>query len=141
MKIAILGGGVAGVSSAIALTQKGFEVTVYERTEAAATMSAVTMGAGIVVWPNAAFVLDQLGVLDEIKSASGYPSSMRRVSSTGASLGQLDYVSRHGFGDSVFAHFESGIASEMYTYVAMDARKHRLHLLPGQAPLANASAP
>ncbi len=28
---------------------------------------------------------------------------------------------RHGFGYSVFEHFESGIASELFTYVAMDA--------------------
>ncbi len=31
------------------------------------------------------------------------------------------YVCRHGFGYSAFEHFEAGIASEMTTYVAMDA--------------------
>lgn len=35
--------------------------------------------------------------------------------------GKSGYVCRHGFGYSVFEHFESGIASELYTYVAMDA--------------------
>ncbi|MDE3022158.1 MAG: cyclic beta 1-2 glucan synthetase [Pseudomonadota bacterium] len=35
--------------------------------------------------------------------------------------GQSGYVCRHGFGYSVFEHIESGIASELYTYVAMDA--------------------
>lgn len=31
------------------------------------------------------------------------------------------YVCRHGFGYSVFEHYEAGIASELFTYVAMDA--------------------
>ena len=35
--------------------------------------------------------------------------------------GMTGYVCRHGFGYSVFEHTEAGIASEMYTYVAMDA--------------------
>jgi cellobiose phosphorylase len=35
--------------------------------------------------------------------------------------GQSGYVCRHGFGYSVFEHVEAGIASEMTTYVAMDA--------------------
>ncbi|WP_018169925.1 GH36-type glycosyl hydrolase domain-containing protein [Thioalkalivibrio sp. ALMg9] len=35
--------------------------------------------------------------------------------------GQSGYVCRHGFGYSVFEHAESEIASELHTYVAMDA--------------------
>jgi len=35
--------------------------------------------------------------------------------------GQSGYVCRHGFGYSVFEHYEAGISSELYTYVAMDA--------------------
>ena len=35
--------------------------------------------------------------------------------------GRSGYVCRHGFGYSVFEHFEAGIASELYTYVAMNA--------------------
>lgn len=85
MKIAILGGGVAGVSSAIALKQKGFDVSIYERHD-----SASTIGAGIVVWPNAAYVLEQLEVLKEVESLSGYPKKMQRVSNTNLGLGTLD---------------------------------------------------
>ena len=85
MKIVILGGGVAGVSSAIALKQKGFDVSVYER-----HASPSHIGAGIVVWPNASYVLAQLGVLSEIEAASGCPARMRRLSNTNEDLGAVD---------------------------------------------------
>ncbi|XKE46925.1 FAD-dependent monooxygenase [Halomonas organivorans] len=88
MKVAILGAGVAGISSAIALKMNGFDVSVYERHE-----SASNIGAGIVVWPNAAYVLDKLGVLSEIESASGYPTKMQRLSSKGENLGAIDIES------------------------------------------------
>ena len=35
--------------------------------------------------------------------------------------GQRQYVTRHGFGYSVFEHTERGIRSELWAYVAMDA--------------------
>ena len=35
--------------------------------------------------------------------------------------GRQPYVSRHGFGYSVFEHAENGISSEMWVYVALDA--------------------
>jgi cellobiose phosphorylase len=35
--------------------------------------------------------------------------------------GKSGYACRHGFGYSVFEHYEAGIASELFTYVAMDA--------------------
>jgi 2-polyprenyl-6-methoxyphenol hydroxylase-like FAD-dependent oxidoreductase len=85
MKIAILGGGVAGVASAIALKLKGHDVTVYERRDA-----DTNIGAGIVVWPNAAFVLDRFGILDDMAAVAGRPRTMRRLSRAGEDLGALD---------------------------------------------------
>jgi cyclic beta-1,2-glucan synthetase len=35
--------------------------------------------------------------------------------------GRSGYACRHGFGYSVFEHYEAGISSELFTYVAMDA--------------------
>jgi FAD-dependent urate hydroxylase len=85
MEIVILGGGVAGIGSAIALTQQGFDVRVYER-----HAGETHIGAGIVVWPNAAFVLQQLGVLDVIETVSGRPKRMRRLTPGNEDLGTLD---------------------------------------------------
>lgn len=85
MRIVILGGGVAGVGSAIALRQKGFDVSIYERHR-----SVSNIGAGIVVWPNAAFVLAQFGVLADIAALAGRPKAMRRISRGNEELGVLD---------------------------------------------------
>ncbi|NRB42384.1 MAG: NAD(P)-binding protein [Pseudomonadales bacterium] len=52
MNIAILGAGIAGLSSAITFKKAGFDVEVYER-----HAGPCEIVAGIVCWPNAAFVL------------------------------------------------------------------------------------
>lgn len=85
MNIGILGGGVGGLSTAIALKQEGFEVTVYERHN-----KTSEIGAGIVCWPNASFILEQLGVLDKIAKVSGEICYMNRYTQLGESIGQLD---------------------------------------------------
>lgn len=85
MQIAILGAGVAGVSAAIALTVRGHAVQVYERRHASATL-----GAGVTLWPNATFVLDELGILDRVHAVSGRPQSMQRFDAAGAPLGVID---------------------------------------------------
>ncbi|HEX5056678.1 MAG TPA: glucoamylase family protein, partial [Gammaproteobacteria bacterium] len=53
-------------------------------------------------------------IRDEETGAFWSPTPLPARSSTG-------YVCRHGFGYSVFEHQEAGIASELLTYVAMDA--------------------
>ena len=85
MKIGILGGGIGGLSTAIALKLEGFEVDVYERHSRPSEI-----GAGIVCWPNASFVLDQLGVLSQVAKVAGSLHYMHRFSSHGEPLGSLD---------------------------------------------------
>lgn len=55
--IAVVGAGIGGLCSALALVKRGFKVTVYEQ---AATISEV--GAGLQLSPNAVQVLNQLGL-------------------------------------------------------------------------------
>ncbi|MBM3343114.1 MAG: monooxygenase [Betaproteobacteria bacterium] len=57
MKIAIAGGGIGGLTTALALTQAGIAVTVYERSS-----QLVDLGAGITLAPNATRVLYHLGL-------------------------------------------------------------------------------
>ncbi|WP_020409990.1 FAD-dependent monooxygenase [Hahella ganghwensis] len=85
MNIAILGAGVAGISTAIALKQNGFNVSIYERHK-----TASNIGAGVLVWPNAACILEQIGVLKEIEAASGKPTRMQRLSHLGENLGAIN---------------------------------------------------
>jgi len=85
LKISILGGGIAGLSTAIALKQAGFDVEVYERHN-----QPTEIGAGIVCWPNACFILDQLGVLDKVADLSGSITAMNRFCSAGKPLGSLN---------------------------------------------------
>lgn len=85
MEIGILGGGIAGLSVALALRKQGYNPRVYERrTEPA------TMGAGVTLWPNASFVLEELGLLQDIAAIGGRPLTMRRQDAMGNALGGLD---------------------------------------------------
>jgi len=84
MNIAILGGGIGGLATAIALKQEGFNTDVYERHS-----QPTEIGAGIVCWPNASFVLDKLGVLNKVANVSGLISRMNRFSSGGDPIGSL----------------------------------------------------
>ena len=57
LTIGICGGGIGGLSAAIALRKAGHNVQVFERAPA-----AKRVGADINLTPNAVFALDQLGV-------------------------------------------------------------------------------
>lgn len=85
MKIAIIGAGIAGLASAILFAKKGFEVSVYEKRE-----KVEDIGAGIVCWPNACFVLDKLGLIQKIQKKGGVLHAMQRLSQDGEDLGSLD---------------------------------------------------
>ncbi|MBL4629671.1 MAG: FAD-dependent monooxygenase [Paraglaciecola sp.] len=85
MSVGILGGGIAGLSVAIALKQKGFDVDVYERHS-----QPTEIGAGIVCWPNACFVLQQLGVLNKVANVSGSLNAMDRFTRDGEPIGSLN---------------------------------------------------
>jgi len=55
----VVGAGIGGVTAAVALQQRGWQVTVLERSQ-----QVGEVGAGVSIWPSAAAVLRQLGVAD-----------------------------------------------------------------------------
>ncbi len=84
--IVILGAGVAGLTSAIALHQKGFsKITIYERRE-----TATTLGAGLVLWANASKILHKLNLLSEVAKLAGEIYEMQRWTQKGTHLGTID---------------------------------------------------
>lgn len=85
MDIGILGGGIAGLSMALALRKQGYNPCVYERRAGPATS-----GAGVTLWPNACFVLEALGVLPDIQAMGGRPLAVHRQDAAGNCLGGLD---------------------------------------------------
>lgn len=64
--VRILGGGIGGLTAALALHQRGIDCAVHERAPALAEI-----GAGLGVWPNALAVFDRLGIGDKVRSLSG----------------------------------------------------------------------
>jgi len=68
MRIAIVGGGIGGLATAIAMTQAGLAVSVHERSP-----ELVDQGAGITLAPNATRVLYHLGLGPDLEATSVTP--------------------------------------------------------------------
>lgn len=85
MRIAIAGAGIAGLTSAVALSQRGFEVDVFERSE-----RLEEVGAGIQLSPNATAVLEKLGIMAGLAGKVSEPEVLSiRDASNGALLTQM----------------------------------------------------
>jgi FAD-dependent urate hydroxylase len=85
MQISIIGAGIGGLTTALALDACGHEVSVYERGEKPASQ-----GAGYVLWPNAMYVLEHLGLAKEVRAIGGELRSMDRLSKHAERLTSLD---------------------------------------------------
>ena len=66
ISVGIIGGGIGGVTAAVALRHLGIDATVYEKAG-----KLREMGAGMVLWANATRVLSELGLLGKVLAASG----------------------------------------------------------------------
>lgn len=61
----IVGGGIGGLTAAIALRKAGWDVTVYERAS-----ELTEVGAAVVLFPNALAALDEIGVGEQVRANS-----------------------------------------------------------------------
>lgn len=83
MKVAISGGGIAGLSIAAVLAKRGHTVRVFERSK------GESLGAGVVCFPNATLILRHFGLEERLRGVAGTPLTMRRSSREGDPLGDL----------------------------------------------------
>ena len=74
LRIAIIGAGIGGLTAAVALRRRGFEVALYERS---ARLEEV--GAGLQIGPNGVKVLRALGLEDELMRNAFEPFSIMSV--------------------------------------------------------------
>jgi 2-polyprenyl-6-methoxyphenol hydroxylase-like FAD-dependent oxidoreductase len=84
-RILIVGGGIGGLSAAIALRMAGFRVAVFE--QAAELREA---GAGVALWSNALASLDQLGVGEAVRAGCRPLRSLGAVNAKGRVLSHFD---------------------------------------------------
>ncbi len=83
--VSILGGGIGGMATALALARRGFAVELFEQAPA---LTAV--GSGIQISPNGCAVLAALGLLDEAAKISNTPSSIQfRSARTGRRIARV----------------------------------------------------
>lgn len=88
VRIAIVGGGIGGLTVALALREFGFEAEVYEQAP-----ELLDVGAAIAVWPNALRVLERLGLGDTIRAHSGEINEIRWLHSRGFLMNRVSVPS------------------------------------------------
>ena len=80
-KAIIIGGGIGGLMTAIALNKKGISSTIYERTK-----SFDVNGAGLGLWANATRILDQFGLLENLLTRGSVLNEMKTSTANGNPL-------------------------------------------------------
>jgi 2-polyprenyl-6-methoxyphenol hydroxylase-like FAD-dependent oxidoreductase len=85
MKAIVVGGGIAGLASALALSRRGWSVEVMEQAP-----EFTEVGAGLSLWPNALRALDVLGVGDEVRSVAALQGQAGIQDSAGRWLSRTD---------------------------------------------------
>jgi 2-polyprenyl-6-methoxyphenol hydroxylase-like FAD-dependent oxidoreductase len=96
MKINIIGGGIGGLTTAIALQQKGFSVKIYE---AAPVIREV--GAGLWIAANAINIFEKLGIAEDIKKAGNQLETSILGDHLGMPMTKVDFkkiISSYGNG-------------------------------------------
>jgi 2-polyprenyl-6-methoxyphenol hydroxylase-like FAD-dependent oxidoreductase len=95
MRIAVIGGGVGGLTAAIALRRRGFEVDVLEQAPAPAAV-----GASLQLGPNAVRLLAEMGLLPALRTIGVRPDAVDLLRWDDGSL-----LLHQALGEEAEAHF------------------------------------
>lgn len=82
--VIIIGGGIGGLMTAIALNREGISSTVYEK-----TASFAPVGAGLALWANATALLDRYGLLEQLLPYGNVLHELQASTGKGRSLGSV----------------------------------------------------
>ena len=91
MKVAIIGGGIAGLANAISLRRSGIECQVYERSE-----KNKREGLGFILMPNGVLALEKLGLKEEVAKISHPLNEAIVLNRGGKTLKQVPMQSTFG---------------------------------------------
>src|SRR4026207_357121 len=118
MKIAIIGGGICGLSLALNLKERGIDCRVYERAP-----ELKELGVGITLLPHAMREFTALGLADELLEA-------------GIENRESRFYNR--FGQLIYKESRGKLAG--YEYPDVCTHRGRLHMIPYRAALARRGA-
>ncbi|GED96476.1 FAD-dependent monooxygenase [Gordonia crocea] len=111
-RAAVIGGGICGLASAIALRGRGWDVIVFEET------ASVVVGAGITLWANGLAALDAIGVGDAVRAAGNDLTQVRILDHTGRELlrqtsepGSIVALHRRDLTAALLAALPSGVVT------------------------------
>jgi salicylate hydroxylase len=122
ISVAIIGGGIGGLTAAISLLQAGFDVRVYEQARWLAEL-----GAGINIGPNASRLLIRLGLRDELdKVAFRSPHFHQRRWQDGRTLTRVPLG--HEIEDAFGAPHMIFHRGELHAVLAKAVPPERVHL-------------
>ncbi|AFZ49196.1 FAD-dependent urate hydroxylase HpxO [Dactylococcopsis salina] len=85
LKVTIIGAGIGGLTTGIALKNIGYDVEIYERTR-----ELRPAGAGISLWSNGIKVLNRLGLGEKVAAIGGEMNRMEYRSHTDEQLSAID---------------------------------------------------
>lgn len=89
VSIAIIGGGIGGLTTALALQQSGLEFDVFEQAP-----ELLDVGAAIAIWPNAMRILQRLGIAEKVIEQAGVMKAIRWVDQHGRLINEVSIADR-----------------------------------------------
>lgn len=127
MRIGIVGGGIAGLTTALACARRGMDVTVYERAP-----ELGEIGAGIQIGANGMAVMTALGLAEAVRGAGVTPAQVQMRNAAGTLLMQVpmgvEAVRRWGHAP-VNLH-----RADLIAILAVAARAAGARIVTGMAP-------
>ncbi len=119
LKVVVIGAGIGGLTSGIALSQAGYDVEVYDRVK-----ELRPVGAGISLWSNGVKVLNRLGLGEKMAQIGGLMDRMQYRTMTGELLNDIDLMP---------LIYEVG--QRPYPVARRDLQKMLLEAFPGEVKL------